>query len=81
MKEVLNIALGSSKTSTESINNIVQMIPGFKWTIEHIYQSIDAENSCVFALASMSVNINPHRRILFERIIAKRGQKSTRIMH
>ena len=75
MKEVLNIALGSSKTSTESINNIVQMIPGFKWTIEHIYQSIDAENSCVFALASMSVNINPHRRILFERIIAKRGQK------
>lgn len=76
MKEVLNIALGNSKTSTRSINNIVQMIPGFKWTIEHIYQSIDAENSCVFALASMSVNINPHRRILFERIIAKRGQNS-----
>lgn len=72
----LNNAIRNTKTSIRGVNNIAQMIPGFKWTVEHFHQAIEAENSYVFALISRSVGMDPHKRALFERVIAKRGQKT-----
>lgn len=80
MEEALNVALNNAirnpKTAVRIVNNIAQMIPGFKWTVEHFHQSIESESSYVFSLVSRSVDLNLHKRALFERVIAKRGQKT-----